>query len=71
MLHGFEHNEDAVILRTPPAGMALVQTVDVLIPLGNNPRLGIVFKQLADMTEKDRQAIADRAGYIRLHLNDL
>lgn len=39
MLHGFEHNEDAVILRTPPAGMALVQTVDVLSPLGNNPRL--------------------------------
>ena len=39
--------------------------------LGNNPRLGIVFKQLADMTEEDRQAIADRAGYVRLHLNDL
>ena len=39
VLHGFEHNEDAVILRTPPAGMALVQTVDVLSPLGNNPRL--------------------------------
>ena len=28
-----------MILRTPPAGMALVQTVDVLSPLGNNPRL--------------------------------
>lgn len=39
MLHGFEHNEDAVILRMPPQGMALVQTVDVLGPLGNNPRL--------------------------------
>ncbi len=39
VLHGFEHNEDAVILRTPPAGMALVQTVDVLSPLGNDPRL--------------------------------
>lgn len=26
-------------MRTPPAGMALVQTVDVLGPLGNNPRL--------------------------------
>lgn len=39
MLFGFEHNEDAVILRTPPAGMALVQTVDVLSPLGNDPRL--------------------------------
>ena len=39
--------------------------------LGNNPRLGIVFKQLADMKEEERQALADRAGYIRLHLNDL
>ncbi|MGL4204180.1 MAG: cryptochrome/photolyase family protein, partial [Enterobacter roggenkampii] len=39
--------------------------------LGNNPRLGIVFKQLTDMTEEDRQAITDRAGYVRLHLNDL
>lgn len=39
VLHGFEHNEDAVILRMPPQGMALVQTVDVLGPLGNNPRL--------------------------------
>ena len=39
MLHGFEHNEDAVIVRMPPPGMALVQTVDVLGPLGNNPRL--------------------------------
>ena len=39
VLHGFEHNEDAVILRTPPAGMALVQTVDGLSPRGNDPRL--------------------------------
>ena len=39
ILHGFTHNEDAVIVRTPPAGKALVQTVDVLTPLGNNPRL--------------------------------
>ena len=39
MLHGFEHNEDAVVVSSPPAGMALVQTVDVLVPLGNNPRL--------------------------------
>lgn len=39
VLHGFKHNEDAVIIRTPPPGMALVQTVDVLTPLGNNPRL--------------------------------
>lgn len=38
VLHGFEHNEDAVILRSPPPGMALVQTVDVLAPIGNNPR---------------------------------
>ncbi len=39
VLHGFEHNEDAVVVSSPPAGMALVQTVDVLSPLGNNPRL--------------------------------
>lgn len=39
VLHGFEHNEDAVIVSAPPAGMALVQTVDVLSPLGNDPRL--------------------------------
>ena len=39
VLHGFEHNEDAVIIRMPPPGMALVQTVDVLGPLGNIPRL--------------------------------
>lgn len=39
--------------------------------LGNNPRTGIVFKQLADMKKEERQAIADRAGYIRLHLNEL
>lgn len=38
VLHGFAHNEDAVIIRTPPPGMALVQTVDVLSPLGNDPR---------------------------------
>ena len=38
VLHGFEHNEDAVILRSPPPGMALVQTVDVLAPIGNDPR---------------------------------
>ena len=39
--------------------------------LGHNPRLGIVFKQLADMTEEERHAIAERAGHIRLNLNDL
>lgn len=38
ILHGFEHNEDAVIVRMPPPGKALVQTVDVLTPLGNDPR---------------------------------
>lgn len=38
-MHGFEHNEDAVIIAAPPPGMALVQTVDILSPLGNNPRL--------------------------------
>ena len=39
VLHGFAHNEDAVVVQAPPPGMALVQTVDVLSPLGNNPRL--------------------------------
>ncbi len=38
-MHGFAHNEDAVVVQAPPPGMALVQTVDVLSPLGNNPRL--------------------------------
>ncbi len=39
MIHGFEHNEDATIIAYPPQGMALVQTVDILTPIGNNPRL--------------------------------
>ncbi len=39
MLHGFEHNEDATIIAYPPQGMALVQTVDILTPIGNTPRL--------------------------------
>lgn len=39
VLHGFANNEDAVILRQPPIGMALVQTVDVIAPIGNNARL--------------------------------
>lgn len=39
VLHGFEHNEDAVILKSPPEGMALVQTVDILAPIGNDPHL--------------------------------
>ncbi len=38
IVHGFEHNEDAVIVRTPPMGKALVQTVDILAPIGNDPR---------------------------------
>ncbi len=37
--HGFSDNEDAVIVKAPPAGMALVQTVDILGALGNDPRL--------------------------------
>ena len=37
--HGFSNNEDAVIVKAPPAGMALVQTVDILGALGNDPRL--------------------------------
>lgn len=39
VLHGYGNNEDAVVVRPVPPGMALVQTVDVLTPLGNNPRL--------------------------------
>lgn len=39
VLHGFGNNEDAVVVRPVPPGMALVQTVDVLTPLGNNARL--------------------------------
>ena len=38
MLYGFEGNEDAVIVACPPPGSALVQTVDVLTPLGNDAR---------------------------------
>ncbi len=39
IIHGFEHNEDAVIVSSVPQGMALVQTIDILTPIGNNPRL--------------------------------
>ncbi len=39
MIHGFEHNEDATIIAMPPTGTALVQTIDILTPIGNNPRL--------------------------------
>lgn len=38
VLHGCADNEDAVIVAPPPAGKALVQTVDVLAPLGNDAR---------------------------------
>ncbi len=37
--HGFSDNEDAVIVKAPPPGMAMVQTVDILGALGNDPRL--------------------------------
>ena len=39
VLHGFSNNEDAVLVKAPPAGLALVQTVDILGPIGNNARL--------------------------------
>lgn len=39
ILHGFSNNEDAVLVKSPPAGLALVQTVDILGPLGNDSRL--------------------------------
>ena len=39
ILHGFSNNEDAVLVKAPPAGLALVQTVDILGPLGNDARL--------------------------------
>ena len=39
ILHGSADNEDAVIVKAPPAGMALVQTVDILGPIGNDARL--------------------------------
>lgn len=39
IVHGFANNEDAAIIKAPPAGMALVQTVDILGALGNDPRL--------------------------------
>lgn len=39
ILHGLGHNEDAVIVAPPPPGQALVQTVDILGPIGNDPRL--------------------------------
>ncbi len=38
VIHGFEHNEDAVIIAPVPSNMALVQTIDILTPIGNNPR---------------------------------
>jgi len=39
VIHGFSNNEDAVLTKTPPAGMALVHTVDILGPIGNSARL--------------------------------
>ena len=43
LLSGTSNNEDAAILRLPP-GKALVQTVDILSPIGENP---YVFGQIA------------------------
>lgn len=39
IVHGFSNNEDAVLVKSPPAGMVLVQTVDMLAPIGNSARL--------------------------------
>ena len=39
IIHGFSNNEDAVLVKSPPAGMVLVQTVDILGAIGNNARL--------------------------------
>ena len=39
ILHGFSNNEDAVLIQAPPPGFALVQTVDILGPIGNDARL--------------------------------
>ena len=38
-MHGFSNNEDAVLVKSPPVGLALVQTVDILGPIGNDARL--------------------------------
>ena len=39
IVHGFSNNEDAVLVKSPPAGMVLVQTVDILGAIGNDARL--------------------------------
>ena len=39
VLSAMGHHEDAFVISAPPAGMALVQSVDILSPIGNNPRL--------------------------------
>ncbi len=39
IIHGFSNNEDAVLVKSPPAGLVLVQTVDILGPIGNSARL--------------------------------
>ncbi len=38
IVHGFSNNEDAVLVKSPPAGMVLVQTVDILGAIGNDAR---------------------------------
>jgi len=38
-IYGDKHNEDAAILRAPPEGTALVQTIDVLAPISRSPYL--------------------------------
>lgn len=35
--HG--HNEDSFVVAMPPSGKALVQSIDIIAPIGNNPRL--------------------------------
>lgn len=39
ILHGYSNNEDAVVIKAPPSGLALVQTVDILGVIGNDARL--------------------------------
>ncbi len=38
ILHGFSNNEDAVLVKAPSVGLALVQTVDILGVIGNDAR---------------------------------
>lgn len=39
MLNSLGHHEDAFVLAPPPQGMGLVQSVDIISPLGNDPYL--------------------------------